>query len=49
MPRCFTRQWGSPLAERYRLLALDLPGHGSSEPARDPCTGYTLPAYAALV
>ncbi|WP_189154871.1 alpha/beta fold hydrolase [Lentzea pudingi] len=33
---------------RFRCLALDLPGHGRSEPARDDA-GYSLPGYAAVL
>ena len=37
----FTAQLGSPLAERFRLIAVDLRGHGESEV---PETGYDDPA-----
>jgi pimeloyl-ACP methyl ester carboxylesterase len=48
--RSFQRQYDSRLAERFRLIAIDLPGHGDSEPALDPATTYTLPGHArALV
>ena len=48
--RCFQQQFDSPLAERFRLIAVDLPGHGDSEPALDPAATYTLPGHArALV
>jgi pimeloyl-ACP methyl ester carboxylesterase len=43
---CFRRQFESPLAERYRLIALDLPGHGLSGRAAEPEKTYTLPGYA---
>lgn len=44
--RAFARQLGGPLGERHRLVAIDLPGHGSS-PNADT---YSLPRYArALV
>jgi pimeloyl-ACP methyl ester carboxylesterase len=33
---------------RFRCLALDLPGHGRSEPARDHAD-YSLPGYAAVL
>lgn len=33
---------------QYRCLALDLPGHGQSEPARDQAS-YSLPGYAAVL
>lgn len=34
------------LAGRYRLIAIDLPGHGSSPNAADPRRTYALPGYA---
>ena len=34
--------------QRFRCLALDLPGHGQSEPARDQ-SDYSLPGYAAVL
>ena len=45
----FAAQMASPLAERHRLVAIDLPGHGRSADAADPATGYTLPGQAAAV
>lgn len=44
----FARQLRSPLAEEYRLLALDLPGHGASSDASSPA-GYTLNALTETV
>ena len=46
---CFLKQLESPLGERYRLVALDLPGHGESGPAPDSKSSYTLPGYAVVV
>ncbi|OLR95055.1 alpha/beta fold hydrolase [Actinokineospora bangkokensis] len=47
-----TRTWlpllRSGLGSSFRCLALDLPGHGGSEPVRDEA-GYSLPRYAALL
>ena len=40
-------QFAGALATRYRLVALDLPGHGDSERAAPPEVGYALPGYAA--
>jgi len=37
----------SPLARAYRLIALDLPGHGDAQDARQPERDYTIPGYAA--
>jgi pimeloyl-ACP methyl ester carboxylesterase len=34
--RAFSMQIDGPLGERFRLVALDLPGHGASDNARDP-------------
>ncbi len=47
--RVFNAQFASGLAERHRLIALDLPGHGQSTDARDPATGYALPGLAHCV
>lgn len=45
----FARQLESPLGEKFRLIALDLPGHGQSDDARDPRHAYTLPGLAQTV
>ena len=45
----FAAQLRSPLRERYRLLAIDLPGHGASADADDPHRTYTIPGYASVV
>jgi pimeloyl-ACP methyl ester carboxylesterase len=46
----FARQMNGALGARHRMIAIDLPGHGASDDARDPQTGYTLTGYAdALV
>jgi pimeloyl-ACP methyl ester carboxylesterase len=45
----FEKQLKSTLGGKYRLVALDLPGHGESGPAQDSESGYTLPGYAAVV
>jgi pimeloyl-ACP methyl ester carboxylesterase len=41
----FLRQLESPAATRYRMIAMDLPGHGESTNAYDERT-YTIPGYA---
>src|ERR1019366_7190248 len=47
-----SRTWGQLMAgqfgQRYRCLALDLPGHGRSAPARNHSI-YSLPGYAATL
>ena len=42
----FGRQFESRLAQRYRLIAFDLPGHGASDDAIDPLRTYSIPGYA---
>jgi pimeloyl-ACP methyl ester carboxylesterase len=34
--RVFSRQLDGPLGQRFRLIAVDLPGHGASDDAKDP-------------
>ena len=45
----FNKQFESSLADRYHLVAFDLPGHGESDNAKDPQNTYTISAYAKLV
>lgn len=45
----FSAQFNSPLLSDYRLIALDLPGYGASEPPRDPLKGYSFSGYAAVL
>jgi pimeloyl-ACP methyl ester carboxylesterase len=45
----FSSQLHSELAERHRLILVDLAGHGESGDAHDPAVGYTLQGYAAAV
>jgi pimeloyl-ACP methyl ester carboxylesterase len=42
----FRHQFAASFARSYRLLALDLPGHGASTDAADPQNSYTVPGYA---
>jgi pimeloyl-ACP methyl ester carboxylesterase len=44
----FSRQLGGPLGKRFRLVAVDLPGHGASDDAKDP-SAYSLPGHARAV
>ena len=46
--RAFSRQIDGPLGRRFRLVALDLPGHGASDDAKDP-GAYSLPGHASAV
>lgn len=45
----FSRLLRGPLAARYRMIALDLPGHGESDDAERPTETYTLPGLARAV
>jgi pimeloyl-ACP methyl ester carboxylesterase len=45
----FDRQMQSTLAERFRLIAPDLPGHGESSDALDNGDSYTLPGLAKTI
>lgn len=40
------KQFESGLADNYRLIAMDLPGHGASQDASDPEAGYCMAGYA---
>ncbi len=42
----FVKQVESHLGGQYRLIGIDLPGHGASSDAFDPPNAYTMPAYA---
>lgn len=42
----FRKQLGGALSGKYRLVALDLPGHGDSSNAPDPSRTYTRPGLA---
>jgi pimeloyl-ACP methyl ester carboxylesterase len=46
--RAYSRQLDGPLGERFRLVAVDLPGYGASDNARDP-SAYSLPGHARAV
>ena len=46
--RVFSRQLEGPLGQRFRLIAVDLPGHGASDDAKDP-SAYSLPGHARAV
>lgn len=45
----FIRQLESPLGERHRIIAMDLPGHGDSDDARDPAANYSLRGLARTI
>lgn len=43
------KQLQGPLGAKYRLISIDLPGHGSSSPAPDPEHGYSGAGYAGCI
>jgi pimeloyl-ACP methyl ester carboxylesterase len=47
--RSFQHQLQGPLGKAFRLVAIDLPGHGNSADAQDPAAAYNLPGYASIV
>ena len=42
----FQNQMQGELGRHYRMIAMDLPGHGASSNARDPQKTYCMPGYA---
>jgi pimeloyl-ACP methyl ester carboxylesterase len=46
--RAFERQIDGPLGEKYRLIGIDLPGHGHSPDASDPDV-YTIIGFAVVL
>lgn len=44
--RAFDGLLNGPLGRSYRIMAVDLPGHGASDNAAFPDAAYTLPGYA---
>jgi pimeloyl-ACP methyl ester carboxylesterase len=42
----FAPQFAAPELAGWRRVAFDLPGHGASDDAADPATGYTFAGYA---
>ena len=46
--RAFSRQLDGALGARFRLVAIDLPGHGASEDAKD-ASAYSLAGHARAV
>lgn len=45
----FAKQIGTALGEMYRIVALDLPGHGESSNAVDPTATYSFGGFAKVV
>lgn len=47
--RAFERQLDGALGRQFRLIAIDLPGHGESARAAEPAATYCLPGYAEVM
>jgi pimeloyl-ACP methyl ester carboxylesterase len=47
--KSFYNQLEGPIGNNFRLIAIDLPGHGESLPASDPKNIYSLPGYARII
>src|SRR5262249_15521272 len=47
--RIWQKQLQGPLGSKYRVIAIDLPGHGASSPPPNPEQDYSGPGYAALI
>lgn len=47
--RLYRSMLEGPIGQRYRVLALDLPGHGRSPRSADGARDYTIPGLAAAV
>ncbi|MFQ5614421.1 MAG: alpha/beta fold hydrolase [Anaerolineae bacterium] len=47
--RSFQHQLQGPIGAQFRLVAIDLPGHGESAPATDPQATYSPGGYASVV
>ncbi len=45
----FKEQLEGPLGQKYKIVALDLPGHGTSSRATHPAETYHMPGYARVV
>lgn len=45
----FAAQLTGDLGKKYRVVAMDLPGHGESDRAAEPGKTYHMPGYAAVV
>lgn len=45
----FAHQIESSLAQRFRIVTMDLPGHGDSSDAREPAKGYSITGFASTV
>lgn len=47
--RIWQKQLQGPLGAKYRIIAIDLPGHGASSPPPNPASDYSGRGYAAAI
>ena len=47
--RSFTKQLSGELGKKFRLVAVDLPGHGESDDASDAELTYSIPGFAQTI
>ena len=47
--KSFYNQLEGPVGNNFRLIAIDLPGHGESLPSADPKNTYCVPGYARVI
>ena len=47
--KSFYNQLEGSIGKKFRLIAIDLPGHGESSPSNDPKNIYCLPGYARVI
>lgn len=47
--KVWRKQLEGPLGAKYRLIAIDLPGHGDSAPAPNPEKDYSAPGYSVCI
>ena len=47
--RIWQKQLQGPLGAKYRIIAIDLPGHGASSPPPNPAGDYSGRGYAAAI
>jgi len=47
--RVWSKQLDGPLGKKYRLIAIDLPGHGDSARAPNPEKDYSAPGYSGCI
>ena len=47
--KSYSKQLEGSIGKKFHIVALDLPGHGDSDRAKDPNNTYSLPGYAEII